>query len=70
VLRTLQGDAGYVNGVALTADGKRAVSAYSDRLLGVWELESWRAPRMLLGHIDSVQGVALTADGAGDLRLG
>ena len=40
LLRTLEGHTSYVNGVALTADGKRAVSASWDKTLKVWEVES------------------------------
>ena len=39
VLRTLEGHSDYVMGVALTPDGKRAVSA-GDRTLKVWDLDS------------------------------
>ena len=49
--------------VALTRDGKRAVSASDGYTLTVWDLESGRAPLSLEGHSDSVRGVAVTADG-------
>ena len=61
--RTLEGHSGSVNGVTVTADGKRAVSASSDKTLKVWDLETGRALRTLEGHSDSVNGVTVTADG-------
>ena len=39
-LRTLEGHAGCVNGVALSADGRRAVSASCDKTLKVWDVET------------------------------
>jgi WD40 repeat protein len=42
-LCTLHGHSPKVNGVAVTLDGKRAVSA-SDDTLKVWDLETGRSP--------------------------
>ena len=39
-LRTLEGHSDWVNGVAVTPDGRRAVSASCDKTLKVWDLES------------------------------
>ena len=63
LLRTLEGHSASVYGVAVTADGKRAVSASADNTLKVWDLETGRALRTLEGHSASVYGVAVTADG-------
>ena len=63
LLRTLDGHAASVSGVALMADGQRAVSASEDRTLKVWDLESGRALRTLEGHAAFVACVAVTADG-------
>jgi WD40 repeat protein len=63
LLRTLEGHSARVHGVAVTADGKRAVSASEDHTLKVWDLETGRALRTLEGHSSSVFGVAVTADG-------
>ena len=46
-LRTLDGHSGCVYGVAVTADGQRAVSASEDKTLKVWELDSGRELRTL-----------------------
>jgi WD40 repeat protein len=64
-LRTLEGHSGYVNGLAVTPDGQRAVSASYDKTLKVWDLDTgtlcarwkatflrsmaWRSRRMLRG---------------------
>ena len=52
-----------VNGVALSGDGRLAVSASGDKTLKVWEVESGRELRTLAGHTDLVNGVALSGDG-------
>ena len=63
LLRTLEGHPYVVYGVAVTPDGKRAVSASWDRTLKVWDLETGRALRTLEGHAGSVRGVAVTPGG-------
>ena len=63
LLRTLEGHSGSVSDVALTPNGKWAVSASEDRTLKVWDLATGRALRTLEGHSASVEGVAVTADG-------
>ena len=49
-LRTLRGHEDSVNAVALTADGRRAVSASWDQTLKVWDLDSGEELRTLRGH--------------------
>ena len=49
-LRTLEGHLIRVNGVALSGDGRRAVSASDDQTLKVWDVESGRELRTLRGH--------------------
>jgi hypothetical protein len=63
LLRTLEGHSADVSGVAVTPDGKRAVSASGDKTLKVWDLESGVALRTLEGHSDRVAAVAVTPDG-------
>ncbi|MSV29537.1 MAG: TIR domain-containing protein, partial [Bryobacterales bacterium] len=63
LLRTLEGHSDSVSCVAVTPDGRRAVSASEDTTLKVWDLESGRALRTLEGHSDWVYGVAVTPDG-------
>ena len=52
-----------MSGVAITPDGRRAVSASYDNTLRVWDLESGQSVRTLEGHSSSVNGVAITPDG-------
>ncbi|MBV8833199.1 MAG: hypothetical protein JO108_28720, partial [Acidobacteriaceae bacterium] len=62
LVRTLQGHSSSVYGVAVSADGRLAVSASADNTLKVWELASGRELRTLQGH-SPVNGVAVSADG-------
>ena len=61
-LRTLEGHSACVYGVAVSPDGRRAVSASCDNTLKVWDLETgrrcarWKATA-------GVNGVAVTPDG-------
>ena len=49
--------------MAVSADGRLAVSASSDKTLKVWDLASGRELRTLEGHSEGVRGVAVSADG-------
>jgi WD40 repeat protein len=49
--------------VALSADGRRAVSGSGDKTVRVWDLESDEPPRVLEGHSNQVNSVMLSADG-------
>jgi WD40 repeat protein len=61
--RALAGHSRRVNGVALSGDGRRAVSASDDNTLKVWDVESGRELFALEGHSRRVHGVALSGDG-------
>ena len=70
LIRTLQGHTGWVNGVAVTPDGRVAISASYDKTLKVWDIESGQELYELRGHAKSkrpyfggVNGVAVTPDG-------
>jgi WD40 repeat protein len=62
-VRALAGHSDRVLGVAVTPDGRRAVSASKDKTLKVWDLVTGSELRTLTGHSGSVNGVAVTPDG-------
>ena len=63
LLRTLTGHSKSVYAVAVTPDGRCAVSASEDQTLKLWDLESGAELRTLTGHGSGVTAVAVTADG-------
>ncbi len=63
LLRTLTGHRDSVNAVAITPDGKQAVSASGDNTLKLWDLATGEELATLTGHSDSVNAVAITPDG-------
>jgi len=63
LLFTLADHSRGVNAVAVSGDGRRAVSASSDRTLKVWNLETGTLLHTLAGHADEVNAVAVTQDG-------
>ncbi|HEX4960179.1 MAG TPA: TIR domain-containing protein [Thermoanaerobaculia bacterium] len=58
LIRTFEGHLTEVNAVAVI-DGRRVISASSDRTLRIWDLESGQMLRTLKGHIDWVKAVAV-----------
>jgi WD40 repeat protein len=63
LLRTLNGHSSSVNAVAVTADGKRAISGSHDKTLKAWDLTTGQEQFTLNGHTDWIYVVAVTADG-------
>jgi WD40 repeat protein len=63
LVRTLEGHTIWVRGVAVTPDGRYAVSASADHTLKVWDLSTGNEIRTLHGHTEAVNGVAVTPDG-------
>ena len=49
--------------MAVTPDGRHAISASSDNTLKVWDWATGELVRTLEGHTDEVNGVAVTPDG-------
>jgi tRNA A-37 threonylcarbamoyl transferase component Bud32 len=69
VLR-LSGHTDAVRAVAVTADGRRALSGGDDRTLRLWDLTTGREVGRMAGHRATVAGVALTPDGRLALSAG
>ncbi len=60
----LPGHLGAVLGVAISADGRRLVSASEDGTIKVWDAASGQPLLTLMGHTRPVRSVALSADGS------
>lgn len=52
-----------VDAVAISADGRLAVSAHFDRVVRCWETETGKLKHTLAGHESGVVAVAMTPDG-------
>ncbi|MBF0590535.1 MAG: serine/threonine protein kinase [Nitrospirae bacterium] len=64
VLHTIEEHNGIVASLAVTPDGKRALSAGSDdKSVRVWDIEEGRCLTTLYGHTDWVTCVCVTSDG-------
>ena len=61
-LRTLKGHTDSVRAVAVTPDGRRAVSASSDRTLRLWDLESGKEIAAFTGESE-IESCAVAPDG-------
>jgi hypothetical protein len=62
-LKVLEGHTNGVTSLALSADGRFAVSGSDDNTLRVWDLKSGECLKVLEGHAESVTSLALSADG-------
>lgn len=60
---TLKGHKSTVNAVAITPDGKKAISGSNDHTIRVWDLENSVLLNTLKGHTDTIGTVAITPDG-------
>ncbi len=63
LLYTMAGHLDNVKSVAVTSDGRRAVSTSADGMLKVWDLERGEELSTLTGHTDWINAVAVTPDG-------
>ncbi|MGB3920053.1 WD40 repeat domain-containing protein, partial [Methanothrix sp.] len=63
LIRTLQGHTSGVGAVAISQNGKQAISGSFDRTLKLWDLEKGQEIRTLVGHTGRVGAVAISQDG-------
>jgi WD40 repeat protein len=62
-LAVLKGHENWVQAVAVTPDGKHAVTGSNDNTARVWDLATGAELRVYRGHTNAVYGVAVTPDG-------
>jgi WD40 repeat protein len=62
-VRSLPGHTGAVLGVALSPDGRHALTGSADKTLRLWDLETGKTVRTFEGHTAGVWGVAIAPDG-------
>ena len=63
LIRTLEGHTSWVHTVALTPDGRYAISGSGDATLQMWDLESNQPSRRFTGHKGPIKSLAITPDG-------
>jgi WD40 repeat protein len=63
IKKTLEGHTDGVKELSVTSDGQRAVSAFRDGTVRVWDLHKGRLLHTLEGHTGWVWGVSMTPDG-------
>ena len=59
----MKDQAGAVESIAVTPDGKRLISGGADGILRVWDLPNRKLLHELPGHTLNIEGVALSSDG-------
>ncbi|MHC4405351.1 MAG: WD40 repeat domain-containing serine/threonine protein kinase, partial [Planctomycetota bacterium] len=70
VLRRFRGHTGIVERVALSPDGRRALTASYDRTVRLWDVESGEEICCLRGHTANLSGVVFHPDGRHALSTG
>src|ERR1700685_908373 len=63
LVRTLEGHTGWIESLALSGDGRRAISGSRDGTLKVWDVDKGRLLCDLAGHRGRVYGVAISQNG-------
>jgi len=63
LVKTLQGQAGNLNAVALSPDGKLLAAAGASLTIKLWSLGDGTPPRTLEGHGGVVYALAISPDG-------
>ena len=76
-MRSFEGQVEDLKSVALSADGRRALSGGGDPVMQLWDVDSGKGLRQFKGHTETIWGGAFSADdrhaisgsGDGTLRL-
>ncbi|MCL4457350.1 MAG: caspase family protein [Nitrospirae bacterium] len=63
LIRTFEGHRKWVSSVALSPDGKYALSVSEDKTLKLWDVSTGREVRTFFGHTHLVNSVAFSPDG-------
>jgi WD40 repeat protein len=63
LIRTLTGHGDWVNAVALSPDGRRALSGSEDSMLRLWDLQTGQLLRTFAGHEAGVKAAVISPDG-------
>ncbi len=63
VITTLKGHTNFVNSVAISKDGKYALTGSNDKTISYWDLETGEIIKVLKGHTGYVKSVAISEDG-------
>jgi hypothetical protein len=69
-LRSFEGHTGWVTALAVTPDGRFALSGSADKTLRLWELGTGACLHTFEGHTHKIHAVAVTPDGRFALSLG
>jgi WD40 repeat protein len=62
-IRVFPGHTREVQNVAITRDGRYALSASADKTVRLWDLQTGHQLHCFTGHTDNVIGVAISPDG-------
>ncbi len=63
LLKKLDGPNNNIEQVAISADGKKALTGSCDGPLCLWDLEAGKVIKELIGHTDAITAVSVTSDG-------